>query len=326
MNMPRLALAMTGAAIATLGVAASVHAQAPFPTKPIRLIVPAVPGGNAGVLARILGPRMAETLGQAVVIEHRGGAGNIIGTEVVARSAPDGYTILLNAGTHTINPAMVKKLPYDSLKDFASITLLADLPAALVVHPSLPVRSVRELIVLAKQRPGQINYATAGYGTVGHLSVELLSTATGTKFVQVPYKGAGPAMVDVIAGHVEMQFVSMPAAIHHVRSGRLRMIAQGGAQRSPAAPDVPTMVEAGVPGFVVSSAFGLLAPAGTPRPNIDRLHAAALAALAHPEVKKTLLDLGADPVGNTPEEYDAFNRSEMARWIKVARAAGIDPQ
>jgi len=194
------------------------------------------------------------------------------------------------------------------------------------VHPSLPVRSVQDLIALGRKRPGQVHYSTSGRGTVGHLSGELLSAAAGAKFVHVPYKGAGPALVDLIAGQVEFQYASMPAVVQFVRAGKLRMVAQTGEKRSPAAADVPTMQESGVPGFVVSSGFGILAPAGTPRPVVDRLHAAVRAALGVPEVRRVFAEQGADPVGSTPEEYEAFNRAEIARWIKAAREAGIQPE
>jgi tripartite-type tricarboxylate transporter receptor subunit TctC len=310
---------------AALLAAGTAQAQG-WPSRPVRMVVPFAPGGNTDILARVIAPRMAESLGQPVVIENRGGAGGAIGTEQVARATPDGYTIAMVSAAHVINPAMVKRLPYDSLRDFQPITLVADVPTALVVHPSLPVRSVQDLIALGRKRPGQVHYSTSGRGTVGHLSGELLSAAAGAKFVHVPYKGAGPALVDLIAGQVEFQFASMPAVVQFVRAGKLRMVAQTGEKRSPAAAEVPTMQESGLPGFVVSSGFGILAPAGTPRPVVDRLHAAVRAALGVPEVRRVFAEQGADPVGSTPEEYEAFNRAEIARWIKAAREAGIQPE
>jgi tripartite-type tricarboxylate transporter receptor subunit TctC len=319
----RFALACPAAALALL--AAPLGAQT-YPVKPIRLIVPFVPGGNTDILARMVMPEMGKALGQQIVIENRGGAGSTIGTEAAARSAPDGYTLLMVSAAHVINPAMIRKLPYDSIKDFAPISIIADVPTAFAIHPLLPVKNVKEFIALAKARPGQLNYSTAGRGTVGHLSAELLSSMTGIKMVHIAYKGTGQSITDLIAGHVQLQFSSMPAVINHARAGKLRLLAQTGEKRSAAAPDVPTMVEAGVKGFVVSSGFGLLAPAGTPRPIIDRLHAALLKALADPGVRSNLQAQGADPVGNTPEQYDAFNRAEIAKWIKVARGAGIDPE
>jgi len=306
-------------------IASAAEAQN-YPTKPVRMIVPFVAGGNTDIIARAFAPAMSEIMGQQVVVENRGGAGGVIGTEVVARAAPDGYIILMVSAGHTINPAMVKKLPYDSVKDFAPVSIIADVPTAFVVHPSLPAKSVKEFIAIARARPGQINYSSAGVGTVGHLSAELLSSMTRIKLVHVPYKGTGQAMVDLVAGQVQMQFPSMPAAIQHVQTGRLRMIAQTGQQRSAAASTTPTMEEAGVPGFVVSSGFGLMAPAGTPRAVIDQLRAALVKALNDPRVKDNLAKQGAEVVASSPEEYDRFNRAEIAKWIKVVAQAGIAPE
>ena len=309
---------------AVLLVAGAASAQS-YPAKPVRVIVPFVPGGNTDIIARVFAPRMGELLGQQIVVENRGGAGGVIGTEAVARAAPDGYVILMVSAGHTINPAMVKKLPYDSIRDFTPISIIADVPTAFVVHPSLPAKSVKEFIAIARARAGEINYSSAGVGTVGHLSAELLSSMAKIKLVHVPYKGTGQAMVDLVAGQVQMQFPSMPAALQHVHTGRLRMIAQTGKQRSSAAPAIATMEEAGLPGFVVSSGFGLMAPAGTQRPVIDTLHAALVKALNDPKVKDNLAKQGAEVVGSTPEEYDQFNRAEIAKWIQVAAAAGIVP-
>ena len=306
-------------------VPAQADAQT-YPTKPVRLMVPFVPGGNTDIIARVVAPEMSKALGQQLVIENRGGGGSTIGTEVVAKSPPDGYTLLLVSAAHVINPAMIKKLPYDSIRDFAPISVVADVPTAFAIHPTLPVKNVKEFIALAKARPGQLNYSTAGRGTVGHLSAELLSSIAQIKMVHIAYKGTGQSITDLIAGHVQLQFSSMPAVINHARAGKLRLLAQTGEKRSAAAKDVPTMLESGVKGFVVSSGFGLLAPAGTPRPVIDRVHGALLKALAEPNVRNNLSGQGADPVGNTPEAYDAFNKAEIAKWIKVARGAGIDPE
>ena len=297
-----------------------------YPAKPVRMIVPFVPGGNTDIIARVFAPRMAELIGQQIVVENRGGAGGVIGTEAVARAAPDGYVILMVSAGHTINPAMVKKLPYDSVKDFAPVSIIADVPTAFVVHPSLPAKTVKEFIAIARARPGEINYSTAGVGTVGHLAAELLSSMAKIRLVHVPYKGTGQAMVDLVAGHVQMQFPSMPAAIQYAQAGRLRMIAQTGKQRSAAAPRIPPMEEAGLAGFVVSSGFGLMAPAGTPRTIIDQLHAALTKALNDPKVKDNLAKQGAEVVASTPEEYDQFNRAEIAKWIQVVTAAGIKPE
>lgn len=297
-----------------------------YPVKTIRMIVPFAPGGNTDIIARIVAPKMGEDLGQQIVIDNRGGAGSIIGTEMAAKAPPDGYTLLMVSAAHVINPAMVKKLPYDSIRDFSAISMVADVPTAFVVHPSLPVKTVKDLVALARKRPGELNYSTSGRGTVGHLSAELLCAMEKIKLIHVPYKGAAPALVDVVAGQIHMQFASMPAAIQHVRSGRLRMIGQTGEKRSPAAPDTPTMIESGLEGFVVSSGFGMFGPANTPKPIVDRVHAALKKTLSLPDINKQLADQGADPVGSTPAEYDAFNRSEITKWIKVAKEAGIQPE
>jgi tripartite-type tricarboxylate transporter receptor subunit TctC len=321
MKAPRLAAGLAAAVCLAGGAAAQQ-----YPSKPVRMMVPFVPGGNTDIIARIVAPEMSKALGQQLVIENRGGAGSTIGTEVVAKAPADGYTLLMVSAAHVINPAMIRKLPYDSIKDFATISVVADVPTAFAVHPALPVKNVKEFVALAKARPGQLNYSTAGRGTVGHLAAELLSSMASIKMVHVAYKGTGQSITDLIAGHVQLQFSSMPAVINHARAGKLRLLAQTGEKRSSAAADVPTMVESGIKGFVVSSGFGLLAPAGTPRPAIDRVHGALLKALAEPAVRNNLSGQGAEPVGNTPEAYEAFNKAEIAKWIKVARAAGIQPE
>jgi tripartite-type tricarboxylate transporter receptor subunit TctC len=322
-NVPRLTRVLLFLTLA--GAAGAAQAQA-YPVKPVRMVVPFAPGGNTDIIARIVAPGMSKALGQQIVIENRGGAGSMIGTEVASKSPPDGYTLLMVSAAHVINPAMVKTLPFDPVRSFAAISKVADVPAALVVHPSLPVKTVKDLVALAKAHPGKLNYGSAGRGSIGHLSAELLGSLAGIKMTHVPYKGAGPALVDTIAGHVELLISSMPAGIPHARAGKLRMIGQAGEKRSAAAPDVPTMIEAGVPGFVVTAGFGLFAPAGTPRPAIDRVLAALKASLSDESVRKRLSDEGAEPVGSSPEEYEQFTRSEIEKWIKVARSAGIQPE
>jgi tripartite-type tricarboxylate transporter receptor subunit TctC len=297
-----------------------------YPSRAVRMIIPFPPGGNTDIIARIVHPRMSEALGQQIIIDNRGGAGSTIGTELAARAPADGYTIVMVSAAHTINPAMVKKLPYDSVRDFTPVSIVADVPTVFVCHPSLPVKNLKEFLALARKRPGEITYSTAGRGTVGHLAAELLSSMAKIDIIHVPYKGTGPAVVDLMAGHVQLQFASMPAAINYVRAGKLRMIAQAGAKRSPAAPDVPTMVESGLPSYIISSGFSVFGPAKLPRPVVDRVNGAVKAALSDPEVRKKLSDQGADPVGSTPEEHDKFNRAEIEKWIKVARGAGIEPQ
>lgn len=302
-----------------------LHAQN-YPTRAVRMIIPFAPGGNTDIIGRVYAPKMAEALGQQVIIDNRGGAGSTIGTELAAKAPPDGYTILMVSAAHTINPAMAKKLPYDSVKDFAPIGIIADVPTAFVVHPSLPVKSVKDFLGIARAKPGEIFYSTAGRGTVGHLAAELLNSVAKIKLTAVHYKGTGPSMIDLVAGHVQMQFPSMPAAVQYTRPGKLRMIAQTGEKRSNAAGDVPTMQEQGLKGFVVSSGFAMFAPAGAPKPIIDRLNGAMVKALNDPAVKNNLAQQGAEVVASTPEAHDKFNRAEIAKWIKVAREAGIQPE
>lgn len=301
------------------------HAQS-YPTKVVRMIVPFAPGGNTDIIARVYSQKMSEFIGQQIIIDNRGGAGSTIGTEIAAKSPPDGYTLLMVSAAHTINPAMIKKLPYDSIKDFAPISVIADVPTAFVVHPSLPAKNVKEFLAIARARPKDIFYSTAGRGTVGHLAAELLNSIAKISLTAVHYKGSGPSMTDLVAGHVQMQFPSMPAAVQYTRTGRLRMIAQTGDKRSGAAPDIPTMQEQGLKDFVVSSGFALFAPAGTPRPVIDRVHAALVKALNDPGVKNNLAQQGAEVVASTPEQHDKFNRAEIAKWIKVVKEAGIQPE
>jgi tripartite-type tricarboxylate transporter receptor subunit TctC len=306
-------------------VFADATAQA-FPSRPLRVVNPAAPGGNSDVFFRLLQPKMTEVLGQQLVIDYRVGAGGTIGGEVVAKSAPDGYTTGLMAASFVINPAMIKKMPFNTLKDFTALGLIVDVPSGLVVHPSLPVRNLKEFIALAKKRPGELFYSTSGRGTVGHLSGELLNSMAGIKLVHVPYKGAGPAAIDLVAGQVQLQFASMPLLTGYISAGRLRLIAQTGAKRSEYAPDMPTMEEAGLPGFVVRSGFSFVGPAGLPKPIADKLNLAMVTAVKDAENRKTLVKLGADPIGSSIEEHDAYIKSEIPKWIKMARDAGIEPQ
>lgn len=313
------------AALAAGSVTGEAGAQA-FPTKPIRVINPAAPGGNSDIFFRLLQPKMAEVLGQPLVMDYRPGAGATIGGDIIVRSAPDGYTTGVVAASFVINPSVFKKLPYDTARDFSALGIIVDVPSGLVVHPSLPVKNVKQLIALAKTRPGEIFYATSGPGTIGHLATEMLNTAAGIKLIHVPYKGAGPAIVDLLAGYVQLQFASMPLLYGHVRSGRLRMVAQTGERRSVSAKDIPTMQEAGLPGYVVRSLFGFVGPAGIPRPIAERLNDALVKAIRDPQNNKILVERGADPIASTIDEHAASIRTEIARWRKVAKAAGIEPQ
>jgi len=311
----------------------TLHAQATstgsghaFPAKPIRMINPASPGGNSDIFFRLLQPKMSEALGQPVVMDYRPGAGATIGGEIIARSAPDGYTTGLVAASFMINPSLMKKIPYDTQKDFTGLGLIVDVPSGLVVHPTLPANNVKELIALARKRPGEIFYSTSGPGTIGHLSGEMLNSAAGIKLVHVPYKGAGPAVIDLMSGYVQMQFASMPLLVGHVQAGKLRLIAQTGARRAASAKDVPTMEESGLPGYVVQSLFGFVGPANMPRPIVEKLNGALATAIKDPQNSRFLVERGAEPIGSTPEEHTAAIRSEIAKWRKVIKEAGIEPQ
>ncbi len=319
----RMLLACSAVLVGLLSAAAGAQN---YPVKAVRMIIPFAPGGNTDIIGRVFSQKFGEALGQQVIIDNRGGAGSTIGTDLAAKSPPDGYTLLMVSAAHTINPAMVKKLPYDSIRDFTPISVIADVPTAFVVHPQLPAKNLKEFLALARARPGEIFYSTAGRGTVGHLASELLNSIAKIKLTAVHYKGSGPSMIDLVAGHVQMQFPSMPAAVQYTRPGRLRMIAQTGEKRSGAAPDVPTMREQGLKDFIVSSGFAMFAPANTPRPIIDRVHAALVKALSDPGVRKSLAGQGAEIVANTPAQHDAFNKAEIAKWIKVVREAGIQPE
>ncbi|HYC44225.1 MAG TPA: tripartite tricarboxylate transporter substrate binding protein [Burkholderiales bacterium] len=302
----------------------SLYAQA-YPTKPIRFLVGFPPGGTNDIVARIVMPKVSEQIGQQIVVENRGGANTAIATELGARAAPDGYTILMNAPGHATNPALMK-LPFDPIKDFAFITTFAESQNLLVVHPSFPPKTVKELIAFSKKRPGDINFGSSGVGTTVHLSAELFQYMTGVKWVHIPYKGGGPGLVALLSGEVVMYFGNVPTVIRQAREGKLRAIATTGAKRTPVAPDIPTIAEAGVPGYEVTTFYGASVPVKTPRAIVERLHAEFVKALASPEVKEKLLGLGADPVGNTPEQYTAFMQAEIAKWTKVIKAAGIKGQ
>ena len=323
MRRHRLAVAFFAACA---GLPALGTVAQPYPNKIVRVINPASPGGNSDFLFRLLSPKMGELLGQQLVIDYRPGAGGIIGSELTARAAPDGYTTAILGAFFVINPALTAKLPFDPIKDFAPLGLIVDLPATLVVHPSFPVKSVKELIALAKARPGEIFFSSSGAGALAHLSGELINSQAGIKLVHVPYKGAGPSVIALVSGHVQFSFVSVPAIINFVQQGKLRMIAQGGATRFPTIADVPTMQEAGVPGFIVSSGFHLVGPAGIPRPIVERINSTLAQTVRDPVMRKALIESGADPVGNTPEEHAAYIKSEIDKWQRVVTTAGIKPE
>jgi len=299
----------------------TVEAQ-DYPSKPIRLIVPFPPGGSNDIVGRMIAAQLGERLGQSVVVDNRGGAGGTIGTDIAAKAAPDGYTLLLISVAHAFNPAMYKKLPYDPEKSFAPIGLVAAGPVALTVHPSVPAASVKELIALARARPGYLNYATAGVGSFQHLASELFKLQTGVNIVHIPYKGGGPAMMDTIAGQAQINMASLIQVIPHAKSGKLRLLATSGAKRSSLFPDVPTVAET-VPGYDATNWWGLVAPAGTPAAVVSRLHSELEGLLKSAETKKRLESEGADVVRMDPAQFGRFIAAEMVKWTKVVREAGI---
>lgn len=313
------------AALALVCAAGTVTAaEIAFPQRPVRFIVPFAPGGSTDTLARTLAQRLSEALGQQVVVDNRAGANGNIGTEIVARAVPDGHTIVLgyiaNLG---IGPSLYAKLPFDPVKDFAPVTLLAVAPNIFVAHPSLPVKSVRDLVTYAKANPQKVNYASAAVASLGHLAGELLNSSAGIHMLHVPYKGSGQAVIDLLAGQVQVMFSGMSSVMPHIKAGKLRPLAVTGAQRSSAAPDVPTIAEAGYPGFEASAWYGVLAPAGTPKAVVARLNAEILRALKIPEVKERLESVGFELVGGTPEAFATYIRSEIEKWARVVKASGI---
>jgi tripartite-type tricarboxylate transporter receptor subunit TctC len=294
-----------------------------YPVKSIRFIVGFPPGGTNDIVARALGQKLTDQMGQQFVIENRGGANTAIASEMFAKTAaPDGYTIMLNAPGHATNPSMMK-LNFDSIKDFAFITVAAESQNLLVLHPSFPPRNVKELIAISKARPGEINYGSSGVGTTVHLSAALFEYMTGVKWVHIPYKGAGPALIEMLGGQFSLYFGNVPSVIGYARQGKLRGIAVTGAKRSGAIPEMPTVAESGIPGYEVTTWYGVSAPAKTPRPIIDRLNSEIVRALKSPDLMARFKDLGADPIGNTPEQNTAYVQNEITKWAKVLKAAGI---
>jgi tripartite-type tricarboxylate transporter receptor subunit TctC len=315
-----------GLALALLvAVVAWTAAAQGYPNKAIRVIVPYPPGGGTDVIARILQEPLATELGQPIVIDNRGGAAGNLGTDLAAKAAADGYTILFTLSSHTINPKLYDKLPFDVERDFAPITLATLVPQILVANPSLPANNMKELIALAKANPGKLNYASVGTGSPAHIAGELLKLKTGIDMVHVPYKGGGPAVIDTIGGQVQVAFVSMPAAWQHVKAGKLKALGVTSARRAATAPDVPAIAET-VPDYVVDSWYGALAPAKTPSAAIARLNAAFAKALDNPQVKEKLLAQGAEAAPSTPAEFDRRIKDELAQWELVIKSANIRPE
>ncbi len=294
-----------------------------YPSKPIRWVVPSSAGGGNDQVARLFGPKITENWGQQVLVDLRPGAAGILGSEIVAKAPPDGHTILIVATGYSLNPGLYATLPYDTLNDFARVTLLAFSPNVLVVHPSLPVKSVKQLIALAKSRPGELNYASSGAGTGGHLSIELFKYLSGIHMVHVPYKGAGDSTVAVVSGQVHMLMTAPGAAIPFVKAGRLRALAVGSATRVKALPDVPTVAEAALPGYAVDGYYGVLAPGKTPRALVDKLHGELVRVMKLPDVHGQLEARGFDPVGYGPDQFTEFVKKELQKWPPVFKAAGI---
>ena len=314
-------LSMTGAGVAVTVFPQMTFAQS-WPNKPIKFVVGFAPGGATDVVGRLMAKKIGDALGQPIVIENRAGGSSNIGAEVVVRAAPDGYTFYVCAITSAINVSLFPKLPFDFAKDFEPVALFANVPNILVVHPSVPAKTVKELIDYARAQPGKLSYASSGAGTSIHLSAELFKMLAKVDMVHIPYKGSGPAMTDMIGGQVQVMFDNMPSALPHVKAGKLRALAVTSAQRSPSAPDVPTMNEAGVAGFDVQSWFGLVAPKGTPKEIITRVNAEAVKALGTADIKERFLDLGAVPGPMSPEAFGEYIRAEIIRWGEVVKASG----
>jgi tripartite-type tricarboxylate transporter receptor subunit TctC len=319
MRRMRLTLLATFGLLAAL--ASAVTAQ-DYPTKPVRLIIPFPPGGSNDVVGRMIATQLGERLGKQVVVDNRGGAGGVLGTEVAAGSPPDGYTILVISLAYTVNPWLYK-LKYDPLKAFVPVAMLASGANVLSVHPSVPVNSVKELIALAKQKPGELNYASAGSGSFQHLGSELFKLMAGVDIVHVPFKGGGPAMIDVVGGHSQVLFSSLVQTGGHIRSGKLKALGVGSVARSALFPDIPTIAEAGVPGYEMANWWGIVAPAGTPQPIVDKLAREIGVVLSSPETQKLFAGEGAEVVQKTPAEFAAFIESELAKWQGVVKDAKI---
>jgi len=323
-NLGALSRSAAGFAFAMLA-GLNFAAAEDYPVRPVRLIIPFPPGGSNDVVGRLIATHLGERLGKQVVVDNRSGAGGVIGTEIVAKSPPDGYTLGVISMAHAVNPWLYK-LAYDPIKDFAPVSLLAKGANVLVVHPSLPVNSVKDLVTLAKQKPGDLQYASAGIGSFQHLGGELFKLMAGVDILHVPFKGGGPAMVDIVGGHTKVMFSSMVQTVPQIRSGKLRALGTGGLERSPVLPDVPTIAEAGVTGYEAVNWWGVVAPAATPQAIIDKVNSEIEAVQNSPEVQKQLANEGAESVPMKPADFGSFMMSEMNKWEKVVKQGGIKPE
>ncbi|HEX4779119.1 MAG TPA: tripartite tricarboxylate transporter substrate binding protein [Usitatibacter sp.] len=310
-------------AAACLAFAIPALGQSPYPSKPIHFVVPYPAGGPLDVIARLVGQRVSESVKQPIIVDNKPGAGGNIGAEAVAKSPPDGYTLLMGAvATHAINPTLYASIPYDAQKDFIPVTQIASTPNVLVVNPSLPVHDVHEFIAYAKAHPGKLNFGSGSTGSAGHLAGELFKSLAGVDMTHVPYKGAAPAMNDLIGGQIQLMFDNLASSLSQIRAGKVRALAVTTAKRTQLAPELPTIAESGLPGFDINTWFGLFVPAATPAPVVQRLHDEFVKALEAPEVRARMLALGAEPVGNTPEQFAQYIRSEAAKYAKLVKASG----
>lgn len=322
-SMVRILATSIGLVAMTWG---SLAPAADYPTRPIRMIVPFSPGGSNDIMGRLIGQKLQESMGQQVLVDNRPGASGIVGTQLAANAQPDGYTMLMMSLTLTVNPSLYRKLPYDTEKDLVPVTLVASAPLMLVVNPSLPVKSVKDFIAYAKANPGKLNFGSGGRGTTPHLAGEMLKTMAGVQMTHVPYKGGGPALSDLVGGQIQLMLENIPSTLPFVKSGKLHALAVTGKKRSALVPDLPTLDEAGLEGYEIVGWNGLFFPAGTSDAMVQKIHAETVKALAQPDVKERLATLGAEGVGSSPAQFAAFVRAEIAKWARLVKQAGLEPQ
>ena len=319
MRLTRFSTWAVAAALLTIAVPASAQS---YPSRPVRMIVPVPPGGGQDIMARAVSQRLSDAWGQSVVVDNRSGASAILGTEMLARAAPDGYTLILISSTHVIAPSL-NKVPYDALRDFAPITQVSSQPYVMAINASVPAKSVKEFVEVAKAKPGQLNYGSAGNGSAVHLAGELFKLMTGTNLTHIPYKGGGPALLALLSGETALLFASLPSTMPQVKAGKVRALAVSSAARSSVAPSLPTVAESGLPGFAVINFYGVLAPGGTPKALTTRLYNDIAKVLGMPDLRERLANDGTDAVGSTPEEFAAFLRTEVTKWAKLIKTANV---